>query len=165
MFLRIISMVLIFVIVGCNEGTLQSSSDLAGPIEGEASEDCESNRYKLLVRLSLAPVTLGGEDGCKVASGLWMDPYSGKFIQQASDLDVESVVPESWALRHGGRGWSSKQRRIFAEDPANTWLIGKGHGLSRNGRGPDKWLPPYQPARTIYMQQFRAIARKYRLAQ
>ncbi|WP_444938710.1 hypothetical protein [Microbulbifer sp. JMSA002] len=101
MFLRIISMVLIFVIVGCNEGTLQSSSDLAGPIEGEASEDCESNRYKLLVRLSLAPVTLGGEDGCKVVSGLWMDPYSGKFIQQASDLDVESVVPESWALRHG----------------------------------------------------------------
>ncbi|WP_020411235.1 MULTISPECIES: hypothetical protein [Microbulbifer] len=37
-----------------------------------------------------------------VDTGLWLDPYTGNFYTLASDLDVEHIVPLSWAHEHGG---------------------------------------------------------------
>lgn len=125
--------------------------------------DCQNTRHELLIRYSLAPVTFSGADQCKVVSGLWLDPYTGNFYTKASDLDVEHIVPLKWAHEHGGANWSRALKRRFAEDPDNLWLVDDGHNQRKGDRGPDEWMPPYEPAARIYVQRFMAIVQKYGL--
>ncbi|WHI47907.1 HNH endonuclease family protein [Microbulbifer sp. VAAF005] len=149
---------------GCYEVTPQSYDRSEWlPRWSDVDGDCQNTRQELLIRLSLAPVAFSNEKSCTVVSGLWMDPYTGRFFEKASDLDVEHIVPLSWAHKYGGASWSREQRRAFAEDPANLWLVDDGHNRSKGDKGPDQWLPPYKPAQAIYIRQFEVVARKYRL--
>lgn len=125
--------------------------------------DCQNTRHELLIRYSLAPVTFKKSRECSVASGLWMDPYTGNFYQKSTDLDVEHIVPLKWAHEHGGAHWSREQKRRFAEDPDNLWLVDKGRNRSKGDKGPDEWMPPYGPVSRIYVQRFMALVEKYGL--
>nr|WP_281166127.1 DUF1524 domain-containing protein [Microbulbifer variabilis] len=78
-------------------------------------------------------------------------------------MDVEHIVPLSWAHEHGGANWSVELKRQFAEDPENLWLVDDGRNQSKGDKGPNKWMPPYEPVRAIYVQRFMAIMEKYGL--
>ncbi len=134
------------------------------PRWSDFDRDCQDTRHELLIRYSLAPVVFTSREDCKVAFGLWLDPYTGEFFDKASDLDVEHIVPLKWAHDHGAAGWSREKKRRFAEDPENLWLVDDGRNQSKGHRGPDQWMPPYGPVRRIYIQRFMAIAKKYGLA-
>ncbi|WOX05552.1 HNH endonuclease family protein [Microbulbifer pacificus] len=125
--------------------------------------DCQDTRHELLIRYSLAPVSFTSKTQCKVASGLWMDPYTGEFYEKASDLDVEHIVPLKWAHDHGAAGWSVAKKRRFAEDPDNLWLVDDGRNQSKGDKGPDRWMPPYGPVRSHYLRRFMAVVNKYGL--
>lgn len=133
------------------------------PRWSDTDRDCQDTRHELLIRFSLAPVAFTRRDACKVATGLWMDPYTGNFYERASDLDVEHIVPLKWAHDHGGAGWTSELKQRFAEDPDNLWLVDDGRNQSKGDRGPDEWMPPYGPVRRYYVQRFMAVAQKYGL--
>ncbi|MFC6632003.1 HNH endonuclease family protein [Microbulbifer taiwanensis] len=133
------------------------------PRWSDFDSDCQDTRHELLVRYSLAPITFTRTDNCKVATGLWLDPYTGNFYSKASDLDVEHIVPLKWAHERGGAHWSREQKRRFAEDPDNLWLVDDGRNQSKGDRGPDEWMPPYAPVSRIYVQRFMAIVQKYGL--
>ncbi|WP_234994871.1 GmrSD restriction endonuclease domain-containing protein [Microbulbifer donghaiensis] len=133
------------------------------PRWSDFDRDCQDTRHELLVRYSLAPVTFTRADGCKVSTGLWLDPYTGNFYFKASDLDVEHIVPLKWAHDHGGAHWSRERKRRFAEDPDNLWLVDDGRNQSKGDKGPDEWMPPYAPVGRIYVQRFMAIVQKYEL--
>ncbi len=133
------------------------------PRWSDTDRDCQDTRHELLIRFSLAPVTYSDERQCKVASGLWMDPYTGNFFELASDLDVEHIVPLKWAHERGGALWSRDKKRAFAEDPDNLWLVDDGRNQSKGHRGPDQWMPPYGPVRQYYLRRFMAVAEKYGL--
>ncbi|WGL17171.1 HNH endonuclease family protein [Microbulbifer bruguierae] len=133
------------------------------PHWSDVDRDCQDTRHELLIRHSLAPVVFTGRSQCKVAFGLWLDPYTGNFYEKASDLDVEHIVPLKWAHDHGAAGWSTAQKRKFAEDPDNLWLVDDGRNQSKGDRGPDRWMPPYGPVRRYYIQRFMAVAEKYNL--
>ncbi|MEW5251192.1 HNH endonuclease family protein [Microbulbifer sp. 2201CG32-9] len=134
------------------------------PRWSDADRDCQNTRHELLIQFSLAPISFTNEKGCTVKSGLWLDPYTGKFFVLASDLDVEHIVPLSWAHRHGGASWTNELKRQFAEDPENLWLVDDGRNQSKGNKGPDEWMPPYEPVQTIYVQRFIAIVEKYGLS-
>ena len=133
------------------------------PRWSDVDRDCQDTRHELLIRYSLAPVIYTSRDNCKVAFGLWLDPYTGTFFEKASDLDVEHIVPLKWAHDHGAAGWSREKKRMFAEDPENLWLVDDGRNQSKGHRGPDQWMPPYGPVRQYYLRRFMAIAEKYGL--
>ena len=133
------------------------------PRWSDADRDCQDTRHELLIRYSLAPVVFTSRDNCKVAFGLWLDPYTGNFFEKASDLDVEHIVPLKWAHDHGAATWSREKKRLFAEDPENLWLVDDGRNQSKGHRGPDQWMPPYGPVRQYYLRRFMAIAEKYDL--
>ncbi|UFN58860.1 GmrSD restriction endonuclease domain-containing protein [Microbulbifer celer] len=133
------------------------------PRWSDEDRDCQNTRHELLIRFSLAPVTFTNARECTVADGLWMDPYTGAFYEKASDLDVEHIVPLKWAHDHGGAGWTQKQKRRFAEDPENLWLVDDGRNQSKGQRGPDQWMPPYSPVQRFYLKRFMAVAKKYEL--
>lgn len=133
------------------------------PRWSDVDRDCQDTRHELLIRYSLAPVVYTNRDNCKVAFGLWLDPYTGNFFEKASDLDVEHIVPLKWAHDHGAASWSREKKRRFAEDPENLWLVDDGRNQSKGHRGPDQWMPPYGPVRQYYLRRFMAIAEKYGL--
>lgn len=133
------------------------------PRWSDSDRDCQDTRHELLIRYSLAPVAYTRADNCRVATGLWLDPYTGNFYSKASDLDVEHIVPLKWAHDHGGAKWSRELKRRFAEDPDNLWLVDDGRNQSKGDRGPDEWMPPYVPVSRIYVQRFMAIVQKYGL--
>ena len=133
------------------------------PRWSDVDRDCQDTRHELLIRYSLAPVIFTSRDNCKVAFGLWLDPYTGNFFEKASDLDVEHIVPLKWAHDRGAASWSREKKRRFAEDPENLWLVDDGRNQSKGHRGPDQWMPPYGPVRQVYLRRFLAIAEKYGL--
>ncbi|WP_239692665.1 HNH endonuclease family protein [Microbulbifer mangrovi] len=133
------------------------------PRWSDSDRDCQDTRHELLIRYSLSPVIFTARDNCRVAFGLWMDPYTGGFFEKASDLDVEHIVPLKWAHDHGAASWSREKKRQFAEDPENLWLVDDGRNQSKGHRGPDEWMPPYGPVRRHYIQRFLAVVEKYGL--
>ncbi|GAA5442279.1 hypothetical protein Misp06_00453 [Microbulbifer sp. NBRC 101763] len=148
-----------------------SVTALAAPYEraewlprwSDFDSDCQDTRHELLIRFSLSPVTYTRSNGCKVDTGLWLDPYTGNFYSKASDLDVEHIVPLKWAHDHGGAAWSREKKRRFAEDIENLWLVDDGRNQSKGHKGPDEWMPPYEPVGKIYVQRFISIVEKYGL--
>ncbi|WHI44623.1 DUF1524 domain-containing protein [Microbulbifer sp. VAAF005] len=163
----ILSAILLTVLTDCLE---VKANDSRGynlrewlPRWSDSDGDCQSTRHELLIRYSLAPVTFTNESGCIVETGLWLDPYTGQFFRLASDLDVEHIVPLSWAHKHGGSEWTVELKRKFSEDPENLWLVDDGRNQSKGDKGPNRWLPPYEPVQSIYIQRFLAIVKKYDL--
>ena len=76
--------------------------------------DCQNLRHELLIEQSLTDVTFTSTRRCNVNTGRWLDPYSGNLITQASDLDVDHVIPLSYAHEKGGFSWSTFLKRKFA---------------------------------------------------
>ena len=66
-------------------------------------------------------VVVGGD--CAATQGTWYSPYGGATWTVASDLNIDHVVPLSNAWKNGASGWTTAQRRAFANDLGNPQLI------------------------------------------
>jgi hypothetical protein len=136
------------------------SRDAFGAGWADADGDCQNTRAEVLAQLSTARVI---RDGCRVVRGRWIDPYTGRTFLDASDLDVDHVVPLAWAWRHGADAWSNARRERFANDLANLQPTDAGTNRSKGDKGPDEWLPPEAGHRCEYVLRFTRIALAYGL--
>ena len=103
--------------------------------------DCQNLRHELLIEHSLSTVSFSSSRQCIVTSGTWLDPYRGEVIKQASNLDVDHVVPLSYAFSYGAADWSSSKKAQFSQDPINLLLVSKSANRSKGGKGPAKYMP------------------------
>ena len=53
---------------------------------------------------------------CKITGGKWFSAYDGKSVTNASQLDVDHLVPLAEAWRSGAWAWTAKQRQDYAND-------------------------------------------------
>ena len=60
---------------------------------------------------------------CYPDSGHWVSPYDGGEWDQASDLDIDHVVPLSNAWKSGASEWTNDDREAFANDLDNPQLL------------------------------------------
>ena len=101
-----------------------------------------------------------------MVSGSWSEPYSRKTITDASQLDIDHLVPLKEAHESGGFAWDADRRRDYANDLSgpNT-LIAVDRGLNRQkGAGdPAEWLPPNQAYQVEYAEAWVAVKRKWGL--
>jgi hypothetical protein len=104
--------------------------------------DCQNTRHELLIASSEVPVTFTSSTGCTVATGQWLDPYTGDTYTLASDLDIDHVIPLNYAHLHGGAIWSAFVKKLFANDPENLLAVDDGENQSKSAKGPSQWLPP-----------------------
>ena len=58
-----------------------------------------------------------------MVTGRWISPFTGNVIQNASEIDIDHVVPLKWAWDHGAYAWSDDRREKFANDPVNLWSV------------------------------------------
>ena len=82
----------------------------------DEDRDCQNARHEVLIEESLSSVTFKTGKGCKVLSGSWDDPYSGRTITDATKLDIDHMVPLKEAHQSGAANWSRERKRAYAND-------------------------------------------------
>jgi hypothetical protein len=154
---------------GVSQASLNDASD---PSEGykrsafghgwsDADGDCQNSRADALIAQSTTEVRFADKSRCRVVTGRWISPYTGKVIQNSSDIDIDHVVPLRWAWEHGAYDWGKVKREQFAKDPVNLWAVELSLNRSKGAKGPDEWLPP--SAQCSYVARFFRVVKQYDL--
>jgi hypothetical protein len=128
----------------------------------DSDGDCQNTRHELLIARSLRPAELR-TDGCLVLRGSWIDPYSAELQRQASEVDIDHLVPLKFAWDHGAWDWSRDKQEQFANDPFNLVITQKSLNRSKGSDGPLNWLPPNDGFKCAYLERFLLVLERYSL--
>lgn len=123
--------------------------------------DCQNSRMEVLISQSVGPIQYKTSKQCKVKSGKWISPFTGKIIYSASEIDIDHVVALSWAWKHGAHKWSKDKRVKFANDQANLLSVEARLNRQKGDKGPGEWLPPTNQCQ--YISRFIRIYKTYKL--
>ncbi|MER5214629.1 HNH endonuclease family protein [Streptomyces sp. NPDC002838] len=131
-----------------------------------ARNGCDT-RNDLLKRDGQSLRFRSGSD-CVIIAMTLDDPYTGTTIkwrkQQATEVQIDHVVPLSYSWQMGASRWSEDKREQLANDPLNL-LPAEGRANSSKGdSGPASWLPPNKRIRCAYAVRFTQVALKYELS-
>ncbi|WP_418141542.1 HNH endonuclease [Marinobacter sp. MA] len=81
-----------------------------GPGWDDADGDCQNSRAEALIAQSSTKVRFADERRCRVVTGRWISPFTGNVIQNASDIDIDHVVPLNRAWDHEANICSREKR-------------------------------------------------------
>jgi hypothetical protein len=90
-------------------------------------------------------VTYRSASKCTVDSGTWQGPFTGTTFTQASDVDIDHMVPLQNAHISGGWQWSSTKKRDYYNylGYANHLIaVDDSTNQSKSASSPDQWTPP-----------------------
>ncbi|PPG94302.1 HNH endonuclease family protein [Rathayibacter rathayi] len=110
-----------------------------------------------------------GTRDCVVLTGVLHDTYTATTIEfergeQSSQLvQIDHVVPLSWAWQHGANTWTEQQREEFANDPINLQAVDGATNSSKSDSGPGEWMPPAQSYHCEYAARYVLVLTAYQL--
>ena len=128
----------------------------------DADGDCQDTRQEVLN----AENKLMQSDSCRILKGKWIDPYTGKTYESASDLDIDHQVPLAEAHRSGAYGWDSLKREHYANDLSyseHLVAIYLGENRSKGDRDPALWLPDSAKYWKAYVKDWLTVKVKWDL--
>ncbi len=103
--------------------------------------------------------------GCSV-DGRWYSHFDGVWVEDASELDVDHVVPLAEAWDSGASGWGEATRRAFANDldePRSLIAVTASANRSKADRDPAGWLPPDDGYHCVYVADWVVVKHRWRL--
>lgn len=105
------------------------------------------------------------DDQCRAVSGRWVSVYDGKTFIDASELDIDHMVPLANAWRSGARDWDQDKRKEFANDLARPQLLAVSAATNRGkgDQGPDEWQPPLESYWCVYGRAWTSVKSAYGL--
>jgi len=127
----------------------------------DLDKDCQNSRMEALISQSVGQIHYKTTKQCKVKSGKWISPFTGNTIYDASDIDIDHVVPLKWAWVHDADNWSKDKRIKFANDPANLLSVEASLNRQKGAKGLDEWLPPKNQCQ--YIARFIRVYKTYGL--
>lgn len=83
-------------------------------------------------------------DGCDLVVGDLADPYTGNVIDDytgGNAIQIDHVVPLSYAIDHGAFAWTYEERVTFANDPTNLIASDGPANAGKGDSGPAEWMP------------------------
>jgi hypothetical protein len=121
-----------------------------------------------ILRRDLTAVTLRpGTAGCVVLTGLLREPYTGRLVEfsksRPEEVQIDHVVPLSYAWQLGAARWTRGKRLRIANDPLNLLAADGRANQQKSDSGPASWLPPRRAIRCAYAVRLAQVARKYEL--
>lgn len=119
----------------------------------DVDRDCQNTRQEVLIEESVIPVTFDSR-GCRVLSGRWICPFTGRVFTDPKYLDIDHMVALKEAHDSGGWTWSKEKKQIYANDlNESTHLVAvyKGANRSKGSRSPEQWMPPNKYYGCLYL--------------
>ena len=107
--------------------------------------DCQNARQEALIAESETDVIFADSDECRVIRVNLTGPYTGERFGDASDMDIDHMVPLANAHRSGGWNWSKERKAQFANDlsyPNHLIAVQSSANRSKGSKGPEDWKPP-----------------------
>ena len=111
----------------------------------DEDKDCQNAHHEVLIEESLSTVGFKSSKGCRVVSGSWNDPYSGRTIIDATKLDIDHMIPLKEAHQSGAANWSRERKRAYAndlDDPDTLIAVDRRLNRQKGAKDPAEWLPP-----------------------
>ena len=128
--------------------------------------DCQDTRQEVLIAESLIPVEFTGSDRCTVASGFWLDRYTGETITDPSDLAIDHTVPLANAFDWGAWNWSEDEKRRYANDlthEEHLIAVSSSAKLAKGDQSLADWKPPSEAYWCEYFFNWLTIKSRWRL--
>lgn len=123
------------------------------------SDGCNTRREVLIIESVVEP---GVSGNCQVF-GRWVSVYDSLEVMDASDLDIDHLVPLAEAWRSGAHAWDSTTRKRFANDlgfPGSLIAVTASSNRAKSDKDPASWLPYNQNYWCQYVFDWMAV--KYR---
>lgn len=102
-------------------------------------------------------------EGCRVASGEWVDPYTGKTFTDPSKLDIDHVYALGAAAKNGGNGWSAAKKQQYANDKSQLLAVSASANRSKSDKNPAEWWPENDAYSCQMATKYVDVATKYGL--
>ena len=109
--------------------------------------DCQDARQESLVEESLDEVTFETDQQCRVESGRWYGAFTGVYVENPGDLDIDHLVPLKNAHLSGGWRWDAEMREEYANDlsdPDHLIAVTASANRSKGAWGLEEWMPSNQ---------------------
>ena len=123
--------------------------------------DCQNTRAEILISQSDVRVEFATSRKCRVVQGYWIGGLTGIVLSDASDVEIDHVIPLSYAHRHGGFSWTPLKKERFANDPINLIPTYDLENRKKSDKGPSEYLPSDKTLACSYLEQWQTIATKY----
>ena len=104
---------------------------------------CNTRAEVLLEEAVTAPVQ---GPNCSLTGGSWYSPYDDRYLDSASKLDVDHLVPLAEAWDSGASQWTAKKRESYAndlDDARDLIAVSAASNRSKADKDPSEWLPPF----------------------
>lgn len=103
------------------------------------SGTCNTREY-VIKRDGTSVVT---NSACTATSGHWTSPYDGVTTTNASNFDIDHLVPLAEAWDSGAWAWTTAQRQALANDVTRPQLlaVSASSNRSKGDDDPAEWLP------------------------
>lgn len=129
--------------------------------------DCQNTRAEVLIRDDDdGLVEFSETNPCRVVRGTWVDPYTGATFNDATQLDVDHVVPLKNAHESGAWAWTRERRRAYANyllDRNHLLAVKASENRSKGANGPETYRPPLVSYQCEYAQIWIKIKKDWEL--
>lgn len=103
-----------------------------------------------------------------VAAGAFTSPYTGRRVvftrgRGSAAVQIDHVVPLSYAWDMGAREWVAAKRWAFANDPANLLATDAASNQDKSDAEPARWMPPLRGFHCQYAVAFVGVLTAYGL--
>ena len=113
----------------------------------DEDRDCQNTRHEVLIEESLKEVTFKSAKQCQVATGEWLDPYTGDTVTDATKLDVDHMIPLKNAHDSGGWAWDKDKKAAYANEMGyvdHLIAVTASANRKKGARGPEEYKPANQ---------------------
>ena len=107
--------------------------------------DCQDARQEILIAESLDQVTFETDRQCRVATGRWYGAFTGVYVEDPGDLDIDHLVPLKNAHLSGAWAWNPAMKEEYANylgEENHLIAVTASANRSKGAKGPEEWGPP-----------------------
>jgi hypothetical protein len=103
---------------------------------------------------------------CAPVSGSWYSPFDGARWTNASDVDIDHMVPLAEAWASGAWAWTTARRQTYANDLGGPelWAVTDDVNQAKGDKDPAEWKPPLTSFRCTYARAWVQVKWYYGLS-